>query len=228
MRLIYGRAAKHVAPRWRPGLPAARTFASVIILCAVGLIQVEGIAAAQDAAPDPDPVPASDPRPDSAPSTAPSSAPTAAPTPRHTSAGPVRSEASPPATGGATPTTHAAAASGPARSSSPTPRKSLPSGRAPKDVAHRSSRAKRAAARQRHARATRKRQARALQRRQTDVFARAGSHAPALRQLIPTAVATHAAPPQLELAALAVLLLGVACVALLGLVVRVERLRLRG
>jgi len=49
-----------------------------------------------------------------------------------------------------------------------------------------------------------------------------------LRQLIPTAVATHAGPARLELAALAVLLLGLACAALLGLVVRVDRLRLRG
>jgi hypothetical protein len=231
LRLIYGRSATHVAPRWRPGLAAAKTFASVVILFAVGLVQVVGVAAAQDAAPGPDPVPASGPRPDAAKSTTPSSAPTAAPTPtpiRHASAGPVRSEASPPATRAATPATQAAATSRPARPSSSPPRKSLPSGRAPEHVAHRSGRAKRAAARQRRARATRKRQARALQRRQTDVLARASSHAPALRQLIPTAVATHAGPARLELAALAVLLLGVACAALLGLVVRVDRLRLRG
>jgi hypothetical protein len=137
----------------------------------------------------------------------------------------VRSEASPPATGAATPTAQAAAASRPA--SSP-PRKSLPSGRAPEDVAHRSGRDKRAAARQRRARATRERQARALQRRQTDVLAKASSHAPALRQLIHTAVPTHAGPARLELAALAVLLIGVASAALLGLVVRVQRLRVWG
>ena len=38
MRLIYGRSATHVAPRWRPGLPTAKTFASVVILFAVGLV----------------------------------------------------------------------------------------------------------------------------------------------------------------------------------------------
>ena len=70
----------------------------------------------------------------------------------------------------------------------------------------------------------RTRRARALRHRQ-HVAARASFDASVVRDLTRARASTHAADASLEAAAVALLLLGVASAALLGLLFRVDRLR---
>ncbi len=208
-------------------LSSAVVLGALVSLVAAGLAFGAAIAAAQGSSPAPDAAPGSAPGPDPAPSAAPSGsqAATPAPAPVQTSAAPAPSSgtsgsgtatSAPSVTGPAAPTTSDQSAG--AQSGAALPNDTLPVSR------RRSERRKRAAARERRVRAARRRQAVALlhRRQRQALAANARFDASAVRELVSLGAPTHAVSPDIELAALALLLFGVASAAFLGLVLRVE------
>ena len=95
------------------------------------------------------------------------------------------------------------------------------------DSRRRSEIAKRVEAHKRRVHATRERRAQALRHRQhtAALAASASFDAPVVRALTRMRVSTHAADGSLEAAGIALMLLGVASAALLGLVLRLNKLR---
>jgi hypothetical protein len=218
--------ARLKAALWRRGLQAAKALATLMIVFAATLAFGAWTAMAQETSPAPDASPGSGPGPDAAPSAAPSrspaSAPASAPT-QHTSAAPTRPVAPSP-TGSDTASFASSAAPHSPRSTTPQLQAAAPRGPGSTVGGRRSEIDKRAAARKRRARARRTRRARALRHRQ-HIAARASFDGSVVRDLNRARASTHAADASLGAAAVALLLLGVASAGLLGLVLRVDKVR---